>query len=423
MNTISLSVLYLRVDPNNCHQSHQTLIQLEPSWQRDCEVWPEKVKVRFIETIMLQRTANPLWLISNPEKKSEDVLDGLHRSSTAISFLKNGFPIRQKFLTDKNIKEKFTEIFPEKDQIYFRDLPPDIQLQIRNYQFIINVLDSSYYYDANKRLDMYYILNKSSFNLNAYEFNKMRYNTFFSMIKNHKSFFVENFVLTKKDARGVVDSEIIDLFVLAHELPNSWSSMTSLREKFYSNHFGDELESAEEFIEENRDDIEDKISFIRKIIKTLSDNHFFRTDKKLFATNYMVYKFIIARLAYNLKKISTFNRHIMALIEQFNEQILNDEVDLQNLLGCKNRNASFQRKLISKLDDIIGDNLHNNSQRRLFTKVQIQNKLKEQGGVCAICKQSKENYEGDHILEWSNGGNTTMENLQVLCKLCHYNKK
>lgn len=423
MNTISLSVLYLRVDPIHCEQSHQTLIQLLPSWERAYEAWSDIVKVRFIETIMLQRTANPLWLIINPEKNSEDLLDGLHRSSTALTFLKNEFAIKKKFLTDKKIKQQFTELFPEKDQIYFRDLPPDIQLQIRNYQFIINVLDSSYYYDAAKRLDMYYILNKSSINLNNYEFNKMRYNSFFSIIKTHKLFFVENFVLTKKDARGVVDSEIIDLFALSHELPNSWGSMTSLRDKFYTKHFGDELETAEEFIEENRDDIEEKISFIKKIIKTLSDNRFFITDKKLFSTNYMVYKFIIARLAYHFKKTSTFNRHILALTEQFNEQILNDDVDLQTTLECKNRNACFQKKLISKLDEIIEYNLKKNSQRRLFTKVQIEEKLKEQGGVCAICKQSKENYEGDHILEWLNGGNTTIENLQVLCKLCHYNKK
>ena len=110
-------------------------------------------------------------------------------------------------------------------------------------------------------------------------------------------------------------------------------------------------------------------------------------------------------------------------MELFNEQILNDEVDLQNVLDCKNRNACFQKKLISKIDQIIKDNIKNHSQPRLFSKVQIEEKLREQGGVCASCKQSKENYEGDHINEWSKGGNTTMENLQVLCKLCHYNKK
>ena len=60
--------------------------------------------------------------------------------------------------------------------------------------------------------------------------------------------------------------------------------------------------------------------------------------------------------------------------------------------------------------------------KRLFTKIQIGTKLKEQNNVCAICKNGKEKYEGDHIIPWSKGGKTNDENLQVLCISCHQNK-
>jgi 5-methylcytosine-specific restriction endonuclease McrA len=35
---------------------------------------------------------------------------------------------------------------------------------------------------------------------------------------------------------------------------------------------------------------------------------------------------------------------------------------------------------------------------------------------------SKEHYEGDHIIPWAKGGKTNYDNLQVLCKDCHYKK-
>ena len=39
-----------------------------------------------------------------------------------------------------------------------------------------------------------------------------------------------------------------------------------------------------------------------------------------------------------------------------------------------------------------------------------------------IYKNSKEHYEGDHIIPWAKGGKTNYDNLQVLCKDCHYKK-
>lgn len=47
-----------------------------------------------------------------------------------------------------------------------------------------------------------------------------------------------------------------------------------------------------------------------------------------------------------------------------------------------------------------------------------------QDGICAICKDSFEieECEADHILPWSKGGKTEIENCQVLCKLCNQKK-
>lgn len=44
-----------------------------------------------------------------------------------------------------------------------------------------------------------------------------------------------------------------------------------------------------------------------------------------------------------------------------------------------------------------------------------------QEGICTKCKEffSLENMEADHIIPWHEGGKTTTENCQILCKDCN----
>ena len=52
---------------------------------------------------------------------------------------------------------------------------------------------------------------------------------------------------------------------------------------------------------------------------------------------------------------------------------------------------------------------HTDSKREKFIK------------ICPICGKEHpfENMHGDHIVEWSKGGRTVVENLQMVCHGCH----
>ncbi len=41
---------------------------------------------------------------------------------------------------------------------------------------------------------------------------------------------------------------------------------------------------------------------------------------------------------------------------------------------------------------------------------------------CAHCGATLASWEADHIVEWSRGGGTTTNNLQLLCQTCHKTK-
>ena len=61
---------------------------------------------------------------------------------------------------------------------------------------------------------------------------------------------------------------------------------------------------------------------------------------------------------------------------------------------------------------------------RTFTDNQKRKKYEEQEGTCPICHNhfNYKEMEGDHITPWSEGGKTTYENLQILCKDCNRRK-
>ena len=133
---------------------------------------------------------------------------------------------------------------------------------------------------------------------------------------------------------------------------------------------------------------------------------------------------MICRLYFKLKDISIFNRHINDILNDFKSKII--EVDIQDTLKCKSRNAMFQKKLIDFIDEIIDKHYDKKdvNNNRLFSKKMISDQLNEQDNKCNLCKCDLSNiqYEADHIIKWSSGGKTDKSNLQVLCKPCHHNK-
>ncbi|MBQ4015678.1 MAG: DUF262 domain-containing protein [Treponema sp.] len=61
---------------------------------------------------------------------------------------------------------------------------------------------------------------------------------------------------------------------------------------------------------------------------------------------------------------------------------------------------------------------------REFDEKMKRKAYEQQGGICPLCKKRFEfsEMEGDHIIPWSKGGKTVMENLQMLCRLCNNTK-
>jgi hypothetical protein len=414
MCSITLTYLNLRTNYENALAISETFINKHPDFQREYEEWSDRLKTKFMESILIGRAMNPIWTILNPDDNSEEILDGMHRVTTALDFLNNKYPLCAKYFTDSRFKKY--------DKKYFRDLDLDDQSRIRNYSFIFNNLDSSYRTDLNKRRDMYEILNRSSKTLNDFEFNKVSYNKLYDLIIPFKNDL--NILFNKKDSRGAIETEILDILVLSDVLQKSWSSITSLRNKYLNSKIGTDEQEIENYLEDNAENIRYKLELTVKIVEYFNYKNIIPSDKKERSKQYVPLKFFISRIIFKLKNISVFNRCISRILKIWIDEIVVEDIQLK--LNCRTRNATFQRKLINTIDDII-DNIwdpHDPLNRRLFSKKQTAEKILEQENKCALCeiKLKRKYYEADHIIPWCQGGQTSLENLQILCKECHIQK-
>jgi len=409
----TLSTINSRINKEIALANNQIHINLQPDFQRDFESWDDKMKTRLIETMLIGRAMNPIWLISNSEEETEEVLDGMHRLNTALDFLNNKYKLIGKYF--------HTVKYKEIDGKYFKDLDFDIKQRIRNYNFMFNLLDSSYRTDVNKRRDMYEILNRSSRTLNEYEFNKVLYKKFYDIITDKKEKFKGSFLDKVKDKRGGLDTEIISMIVLSEPLNKNWCSINSIRDKWYSDNLGNSNESVDTFLSNNSERIRDKLDNLVKIINYLSTAKFFTSNNKDKKTYYVPYKFICSRLLFKCKTISLFNRHIDNMIKEFNARVIKQNIDKD--LECNTRNATFQRKLIELIDSIIDTeiDIDNPENKRIFPKKMIDEIMLKQEKKCNSCNQDiiDGDYEADHIIPWTNGGKTIESNLQILHKRCH----
>lgn len=414
MTTLNLSIINIRINKETALAMSQTFINKHPDFQREYEAWDDKLKTRFVETMLIGRAMNPIWTILNSEENTEEILDGMHRITTATDFLNDKFKLNDKYLT--------CEEYNKYNKKTFSDLHPDDQAKIRNYNFTFNSLDSSYRTDINKRRDMYEILNRSSKTLNEFEFNKVLYNPFYELISEYKEKF--NKFFKRCDKRGEVEMEIISCISLSSDLPKSWASINSMIDNYLKYNIGETEEKVNNFLESKTQEIKDKLDLISKIIDRLIAEKIFSENKRTFNKLYIPYKFVVCRLYFKLNNISIFNRHIKEILKDLKSKIF--DVDIQTKLECKSRNAMFQKKLINCIDDIIDKHYDKKdvNNNRLFSKKMISDQLNEQDNKCKLCNCDLSNiqYEGDHIKKWCNGGKTDKSNLQVLCKPCHQKK-
>ncbi len=345
---------------------------IRPPYQREF-IYNDKQQVEVIKTVLKQRPLNVMYWGSNQDGTFE-VIDGQQRILSIIKFVNGDFSVPD--------EEGNPRTFTGESGSLFRD-------KINNYELDVYVCEG----DAEEKLEWFQTINIAGAILTPQEMRNATYNGKF--ITEARKYF-------SKNSKGY---RMFKLYLAGKPERQDWLEKTL---KWVSKYSCDM--TIEQFLSKYRNESAD--SFIEEIEKIgkwvretfVSEDSHYCNEMKLVEWG---------ELYYINNKDTCFGKD--------DARMLRDEVEKLQMDSDVTDKKGIYKYLIT--NDI------KYLQIRLFTSNDARTVYSKQGGLCnnKECpnKDKKfkfEEMEADHITPWSEGGKTTIDNLQMLCKNCNRRK-
>lgn len=428
MESIDAITLRNRTDRHIAEMLQAHLFRTRGPTQR-ANCWEIEDKMAMLDTALRGFACGPIYIIQDVDEKIDDVFDGAHRCEAVFDFIDNKYPITK----GKKITVNWASS-PLKDHIgkFFKDLPPTIQLQLKQYKFYINIIDQETANDPASRGILWQRLSKAGKPLNNFETKTQTHGLLYqNILKPNVGNWLTTALFQKdKSTRGQVETLLLKLLALSEkETLYSFNSIEDLTDKWCDDVLGLTTDDINRNTAEKTEMLSNRIKHIRSIMKELQDKKILHTaDGVSFSidkSNELPLLLSLGRLGYWFRSVSQLKRVLDEVCDAVSEILKMTPTQRCEYLGVTSRNAGYQKKLIEELDRRFKPLAEKSNERRCFTAAEKKRKLEEQGGLCTECKEPIEEYQrtaGDHIYEYCRGGTTTYENLQILHKLCHEKK-
>jgi len=390
--------------------------------------WGPADQVDMIDTVLRGWACPPIYVIPRLDwitlcSQGEDhVFDGAHKLEAVFDFIDGKFPFRA------SAGSRFAELSGK----FFSELSRDLQDRIKKYRFYINQVDMETAGSPDELRILWERVNKAGKKLNKYELDLPLITPLIEhVLKPAGDPFRETIFFPKEEShRGELEQRLQVLLALSDlDEPRSMSSQNNLVSRWHVETLGSTMADRTKTITERAASWRHVLERCYKMMGDLEQLNLFcdaeganilqETHRKT------ELPFILGRFAKRFPRIEDFRSQKVAIAARLKKDIFDKTgLALSIELGGTGRNGTFQKRLLKFLDDIACE-MAGLVQPRRFTKAQKTAKLAEQGGCCPLCKKRILKHhltEGDHILEWSEGGETTLENLQLLHKACHQAK-
>ena len=340
---------------------------IRPPYQREF-VYSDDKRNKVIETLSRNLPLGVIYLAKNSDGTME-VIDGQQRIMSICKYLNGDFSVNgiADFLNEKTFN---CELYKN----------TAIYKQIMSYNNLLAYIVEG---DDDEKLDWFRTINISGEKLTEQELLNANYTgEWLSSAK--RKFSKTNCVAFKKGNKLVNGSPIRQDYL---ETALSWISGGKENiQKYMGDHYQDE-------------NAEPLWKYFVEVIEWVEKTFTYRKEMKGIDWGRLYREY--GKTEYDVAELEEKVKALMADDEVDNNKGIYEYV-LSNCAKEKERCLAIRK-------------FKDNDKRSAYEK---------QNGICPICGKHYEieEMEGDHIIPWSKGGKTTIDNLQMLCKKCNREK-
>lgn len=385
-------------------------LDLQPNYQRKYVATPA-IASRLIESVLMD-VPIPVIYLAEEKDSSYSVIDGQQRLTSFLSFLNGHFPDGNEF------KLTGLKVYKELNKKTFKELSKEQQTKIRTTTLHTIIIKKESNEDI--KFEIFERLNTGSIKLNEDEIRNTVYRgnyiNLLAELENDKTFheLIQNDNAKK---RMLYRSMILRFFALSEKTHLNYKpSMKQFCNK--------ELRDNRDLNQEKQQEYREQFAHCVDLVKTVFGHNAFKRyqlDKNgngSYGKNLNMSLFDIQMCGFvnyskneilrNADNIREAMLDLMATNNDFNDSIEKSTSDKKVL---QNRFKIW----LDKLDEILGDESY---QQRTFS-YEIKKQLFDKNPVCAISGQTIlaiEDAEVDHIIPYSKGGKTELENAQLVLR-------
>lgn len=375
----------------------------QPDYQRDY-VMDIKLASRLIESVLLNIPIPTVYLCEELDGRLS-IIDGQQRMTSFVKYLKNEFALKG--------LEELSELNGKR----FNELEKPLQRILKSCTLNSIILTKE---SQELKYEIFARLNQGSIRLKPQELRNCIYrgtlnNMIEEIAKNNKYL---NELFLEKNKRKNYQEYILRFFALRNFNEYS-SSMTKTMNNYMIKH-----QNADEQEIKNLKELYNRTIDI--IIQVFGATAFCAYDRQ---KNQFMNKFSGSIYDSIAIACSMFNAHdLMAHADEIRKQV--NEIKKNNLTyqdytyaatGSKNRVIGRIMMIYQLIENIIGNT---DTSQRLYSKAKKE-ELWHEGYICPYCNQqilSIDDAEVDHIIPYSKGGDTVIENAQLLHRHCNREK-
>ena len=343
-------------------------LTIRPPYQREYVYTDEQARA-VIDTIIKGFPLNIMYWVKNNEDSFE-VLDGQQRTLSVMRFLDHKFDI------DINGRREYVD-----------GIPNDIYDKIMNYEFLIYECEGT----ESEKLSWFEVVNIAGVRLTEQELRNSAYTG--SWLTDAKKHFSKNDCVAKRISDKYIKSEDYKRQQLFEKALKGICEYQNIKDEKAI-----ELYMAKHKSDNDANELwqyfQDVIDWVEKIFE--------KYNKDMLGLDWCHLYNVYSKNSYNTKTIG----------EEVEKLHRDEEVG---------KGAKIYEYVLCKDQDPYAERLLN---LRQFDERQKRIAYEKQNGICNKCKKHFEidEMEGDHIIPWSEGGETIQENCQMLCKSCNRHK-